>query len=324
MRHRTWLIFTVGIFCVLGGVVVLFNVVNAKPEKKDPPDPAARKAGNFDGERAIAYLTALCDLGPRVSGSEAMTKQQEMLQKHFEKHGAKVTLQKFDGKQPSRDKAVPMTNMIVSWHPDSKTRVIIAGHYDTRPIADQENNKRNWTKPFHSANDGTSSMAFMMELAHHMKDLKCEVGVDFVIFDGEEYMYDPSRDKFFLGSDHFANEYKKSKDGPKYKAGVLLDLFAGKGAEYKIEQNSAFYAGELVEDIWKLAAELGVTSFRNEHGPNVLDDHIALNRAGIPSIDIIDFDYEHWHKLSDTPDKCSPVAMANVAKVVMAWLQKVK
>jgi hypothetical protein len=56
----------------------------------------------------------------------------------------------------------------------------------------------------------------------------------------------------------------------------------------------------------------------------VLDDHIALNRAGIPTIDIIDFDYPHWHRLSDTPDKCSAESMANVAKVIMAWLQKVK
>ena len=81
---------------------------------------------------------------------------------------------------------------------------------------------------------------------------------------------------------------------------------------------------ELAEDVWKLAADLGVKTFIFEQGPNVLDDHIALNRAGIPSIDIIDFDYEHWHKLSDTPDKCSPVAMANVAKVLMAWVQKIK
>ena len=56
----------------------------------------------------------------------------------------------------------------------------------------------------------------------------------------------------------------------------------------------------------------------------MLDDHIALNRVGIPCIDIIDFDYPHWHRLSDTPDKCSAVSMANVAKVIMAWVQKVK
>jgi hypothetical protein len=314
----------VGVFLVLGGVLVFFNYLDAKPEKKDSGDPAARKAGPFDGDRAIAYVSSICDLGSRVSGSEGMAKQQEFLQKHFEKHGAKVALQKFDGKQPSQRKAVPMANMIVSWHPEKKSRVLLCGHYDVRPLADEEPNVRDWTKPFASANDGTSSVAFMMELAHHMKDLKTEVGVDFVIFDGEEFIHDRNRDKFFLGSEHFAAEYKKDKDGPKYKAGILLDLFAGKGATYPVEENSRLYAGALVEDFWKLAADLGVKSFKWEQGPTVLDDHLALNRAGIPCIDIIDFDYPYWHRLSDTPDKCSAESMANVAKVLMAWLKTVK
>jgi glutaminyl-peptide cyclotransferase len=321
MSRRVWLFITVGLFAVLGGVLVYFNTLDAKEESGDP---AARKAGPFDGDRAIAYLSSVCDLGSRMSGSEGMTRQQELLQKHFEKHGAKVTLQKFDGKQPSRDKAVPMANMIVSWHPKADRRVIICGHYDTRPIADQEPNFRDWTKPFASANDGTSSVAFMMELAHHMKELKTEVGVDFVLFDAEEFIHDKNKDKYFLGSEHFAAEYKKAKDGPKYLAGILLDLFAGKDAVYRVEHNTALMAGPLMEDVWKLAAELGVKQFENAWGHEVLDDHIALNKAGIPCIDIIDFDYKHWHRLSDTPDKCSAESMANVAKVIMAWLQRVK
>jgi glutaminyl-peptide cyclotransferase len=324
MGHRTRLFTTLEALAILGGFLVLLGCADAKPEKKDSGDPAARKAGAFDGERALAHLSTICDLGPRVSGSEAMTKQQELLQKHFEKHGATVTLQKFDGKQPSREKAVPMANMIVSWHPDSKTRVLLCGHYDTRPIADQETNVRDWTKPFASANDGTSSAAFMMELAQHMKEMKTNIGVDFVLFDGEEFIHDRNRDKFFLGSEYFAAQYKKAKDGTKYKAGILLDLFAGKGATYRVEHNSNLLAGGLVEDIWKLAAELEVKAFVSEWGHEVLDDHIALNRVGIPCIDIIDFDYPHWHRLSDTPDKCSAESMANVAKVIMAWLQRVK
>jgi len=321
MSRRVWLFVTVGLFAILGGVLVYFNTLDAKEESSDP---AARKAGPFDGDRALAYLSSVCDLGSRVCGSEGMTKQQELLRKHFEKHGAKVTLQKFEGKQPSQDKAVPMANMIVSWHPKAERRVIICGHYDTRPIADQEPNFRDWTKPFASANDGTTTVGFLMELAHHMKDLKTQVGVDFVLFDAEEFIHDKNRDKYFLGSEHFAAEYKKSKDGPKYVAAILLDLFAGKGATYPVENNSAWQAGELCKDFWGIAAELEVKSFRWEPGPEVLDDHIALNKAGIPCIDIIDFDYKHWHRLSDTPDKCSAVSMANVAKVVMAWLQKVK
>jgi hypothetical protein len=324
MGQRIWLFTLAEGLVVIGGLFGLSGCADAKPEKKDSGDPAARKAGSFDGDKALEYVTLLCDLGPRVSGSDAMAKQQEILQKHFEKNGATVTLQKFDGKQPSRDKAVPMVNMIVSWQPESKNRVMICAHYDTRPIADQEDRRSDWTKPFASANDGTSSMAFMMELATHLKNLKTEVGVDFVIFDGEEFIHDRVRDKFFLGSEYFAAEYKRAKGGLKYKAGILLDLFAGKGALYKVEQNSAFYAGALVEDVWKIAESEGVKSFAMERGPEVLDDHIALNKAGIPCIDIIDFDYPHWHRLSDTPDKCSAESMANVAKVLMAWAKQVK
>ena len=324
MAQKTWMAVSVGIIATLAGALLVFNFGNAKPPKKDPPEAEARKAGDFDGERAIKYLRTLCDIGPRISGSEGMKKQQEILKTHFEKHGATVTFQKFDGKQPSQRFAVPMANMIVSWDPENTKRVMICGHYDTRPIADQETNVRDWTKPFVSANDGTSTVALMMEMAPLVKSLKCKYGVDFVIFDGEEFIHERVNDRFFLGSEHFAAEYKKNKAGPKYAAGILLDLFAGIGAEYPIEQYSWLQAGQLVEDIWKIAAELGVKSFVNVQGHQVLDDHIALNKAGIPTIDIIDFDYPQWHRLDDLPEKCSPVSMANMAKVLMAWLSRIE
>jgi len=324
MKWKVWLCAAVAVAILSGGALVIFNYVNAKPPRTEISTPESRKAGPFDGERAVAYVSAICDIGPRISGTAGMKKQQELLEKHFEKHGATVTYQKFEARQPSRDRDVSMANMIVTWHPKAERRLIICCHYDTRPIADEERRHDDWTKPFVSANDGASSVAFMMELAHHMKDLKLEVGVDFVIFDGEEYIYDKNKDKYFLGSEHFAAEFKKQKDGPKYLGGILLDLFAGKGAVYKVEPYSNLHAGPLVEDIWKQAESLGVSNFKFEYGPEAMDDHIALNKAGIPCIDIIDFSYEHWHKLSDTPDKCSAESMANVAKVILAWLPKVK
>jgi hypothetical protein len=323
MTNRTTLIVIVGLLGLLIGGLVFLN--SFEVEAKDPFKET--KAGSFDGERAIKYLEEICKIGPRISGTEGMQKQQDLLVKHFEKHGAKITWQKFEGKQPSQPKGVPMANLIVSWHPEEKRRVILCGHYDTRPIADQETRIADWRKPFVSANDGASTLALMMEMAPLMKDLKLNIGIDFVIFDGEEWIFDRTQDKFFLGSDHFAAEYKKAqeaKEGPKYIAAILLDLFAGKNAKFPYEQNSKFLAGGLLEDFWKTAAEEGVTNFLDEDGPEVLDDHIALNRAGIPAIDIIDFNYAHWHRLSDTPDKCSPVSMAAVAKVFLAWVKKLK
>jgi len=286
--------------------------------------PVEVKAVPFDGKRAMKHLEDLCKIGPRISGSAGMKRQQEMLKDHFEKLGATVTFQQFEAKQFSQRDKVAMANMIVTWHPDRERRVIFCGHYDTRPIADQEPDRRKWTQPFVSANDGTSTVAWLMELGRHMKDLPLNVGVDFVIFDGEEYIFEPDRDRFFFGSEHFAQEYRKARKGPRYVAGILLDLFAAKGAAYLIERNSEFWAGALLESVWKTAAELNIPLFQMKRGREVEDDHIALNKVGIPTIDIIDMEYKHWHRLSDTPEQCSDIVMEQVAKVLLTWLQRIK
>jgi glutaminyl-peptide cyclotransferase len=216
-----------------------------------------------------------------------------------------------------------MCNLIVSWKPDLKRRVILCSHYDTRPIADQERDQRKWREPFVSANDGGSGVALLMELANHMKDLKTEVGVDFVFFDGEEYIWEKN-DRYFFGSENFATVYRKGKPKYKYTAAILLDMVGGKNARIPVEPNSWFNAADLCKDIWATAAELKVKVFVNDEGTPVEDDHIALNRGGIPAIDLIDFSYAHWHKLSDTPENCSGDSLEQVAKVLSVWLQRVK
>ena len=156
-----------------------------------------------------------------------------------------------------------------------------------------------------------------------MKDFKSAVGIDFVFFDGEEYIF-TKQDKYFLGSEHFAAAYRNDQPKYRYVAGVLLDMVGGKDAQFPIEENSWIDARLLVEAIWSIALTENCPAFKNRIGDRVNDDHLALNRVGIPAIDIIDFSYPHWHRLSDTPDKCSAESMANVAKVIMAWLEKMK
>lgn len=289
-------------------------------------DGLAAQPAPFDGKRSLDYVRELCTIGTRISGSEGMKKQQDLLKAHFEKLGAKVAFQRFTARQTTRPNPVDMANIIVTWHPERERRILLCSHYDTRPRADQEANPRRWDEPFLSANDGTSGVAWMMELAHSLPKLPLSVGVDFVLFDGEEYVFDgpQGQDKYFLGSEHFAAEYRRTPPKHRYVGAVLLDLFAGKDAKYPIEQNSRFHAGSLVQDIWRTAAELKVNSFQNRRGPIVNDDHLALNKIGIPAVDIIDFDYPHWHKLSDSPDKCSADSMDQLARVLTVWLQRVR
>jgi glutaminyl-peptide cyclotransferase len=279
----------------------------------------------FDARRTMGYLQAICKIGPRISGSEGMKQQQELIQKHFENLGVKVEYQKFEGSQPSQPTKVEMANMIISWNPEAARRVILCSHYDTRPIADQEPNPRRWHDAFLSANDGGSGVALLMELGNHMKNLKLNVGVDFVLFDGEEYVF--RRDEeYFLGSKHFAAQYRKTKAKNRYTAAILLDMIGGKNASFPVEQNSWFKASTLVSEVWKVAADLKCTAFKGNEFSKfaVEDDHIPLNRAGIPAIDIIDFDYAHWHRLTDVPENCSAESMEQVAKVLAVWLQRTR
>lgn len=310
---------------------------NAEPPPATPKKPqgtefAADRAPPpvdplpFDADRAMGYLRDICKIGPRISGSEGMIRQQDYLQKHFEAQGGKVTLQKFSYRQHSVRRQTEMTNMVVSWFPNRTERVIICSHYDTRPIADQEKNQRRWREPFVSANDGGSGVALLMEMARHMRKLETGVGVDFVLFDGEEYIFETGVDKYFLGSEHFAREYRKQRGKMHYAAAILLDMIGGKNPRFPVEQNSAWLAAPLVKDIYTTAEELKCTAFRmDEYSKTaVQDDHLALNHAGIPAIDIIDFDYPHWHLLSDTPENCSGESLEQVAKVLGVWLQRLK
>jgi glutaminyl-peptide cyclotransferase len=274
-------------------------------------------------ERTMEYLREICKIGPRLSGTAGMKKQQDYMKTHFEKLGGKVTMQTFTGVQDGKP-PVAMANMIVSWGPDTDRRIILCSHYDTRPIADQEPNPRDWNKTFLSANDGGSGVALLMEMANHMKELKSPVGIDFVLFDGEEYVFKKA-DKYFFGSEHFAKTYRNDPPKYRYQAAVLLDMIGGKDARFPIEENSWMLARPLVEAVWKVALTEDCPAFKNElSGDQISDDHIALNRVGIPAIDIIDFKYPHWHRLTDTPENCSGDSLAQVAKVLSIWILQLK
>lgn len=292
--------------------------------------PAARSAGpkaepRLDARRAFGYLTKVCDIGPRISGTAGMTRQQRLIQRHMSDLGGKVSYQSFDAPHPLTGRPVRLDNMIVSWNPEAKQRVLLACHYDTRPFPDQD--RRNPRGRFIGANDGASGVALFMELAHHMQQIEFPYGVDFVFFDAEELVYvendGTSRGDYFLGSTHFANEYKQSPPPHRYVCGVLVDMIADKRLELYLEKNSLKHAPEVTRSLWKTAARLKVEEFIPREKHEVRDDHIPLNEiAGIPTCDIIDFDYPHWHTTQDVPARCSGESLVKVGRVLLEWLRR--
>ena len=283
----------------------------------------------IDGKRAFAYLEKICEIGPRTAGSAANKRQLEMVEAHFKEMGAEVRRQPFGLNHPQTGQRLALANLIGSWHPERAERVVIGAHYDTRPHPDQEEDPQRHALPFIGANDGASGVALLMEFAHHLKDLDTRFGVDLVLFDGEELVYgndpDTRQGEYFLGSKEFARRYAEQSGaqgnkGTRYVAGIVLDMVGGRDLRLPRDPYSIEHAGRLVDEVWSVAGHLRSKSFQNRRGPEVTDDHIPLNERGIPTIDIIDFEYRYWHTADDVPKNCSAASLEEVGRVVTGWL----
>jgi hypothetical protein len=301
----------------------------AAPRNSDP----IPQRNPLNAERAYGYLKDICAIGRRVSGSDGMQQQQELLKRHFEAAGGKVTMQEFQATDPLSREKVPMANMIVTWHADRKERLILCAHYDTRPYPDRDPDRSKRKGLFIGANDGGSGVAVMMELAHLMPKLESRYGVDFVFFDGEELIYrrdDNAEDgdigKYFLGSEHFAREYIRQPPEHRYRWGVLLDMVGDADLQIYQEQNSLSWreTRPLVAQIWGLAQRMNMPEFVAQAGYEISDDHLALrNIAKIPTCDVIDFDYPgKWHTQADVLENCSGESLAKVGWVMFEWFKR--
>jgi hypothetical protein len=276
----------------------------------------------FNGQRAYEYLQELCAIGTRVSASQGMQAQQKLLAEHFEKLGAKVVLQRFRVRHPVDGSPVSMANLIVQWQPEATERIMLCTHYDTRPFPDRD--PRNPQGTFLGANDGASGTALLMELGNSMPKIKGKLGVDFVFFDGEEFVFEEGH-PYFIGSEYFALAYTRKPSDVRYRYAVLLDMIGDADLQIVPDRHSMSWADSrpLVESIWKTAERLGVSEFDVKGRCDVLDDHLKLHNIGkIPSCDLIDFRYPFWHTEGDVPERCSALSLAKVGWVVQTWLEE--
>lgn len=318
------------------GAAALLSLLAALPAIADESIPS----NPVDSERAMGYLRAVCELGPRPSGSPGMAAQQKLVKGHFASLGVEVEEERFRAADPrNRSRRVRMTNLVVRWRPEASRRVLLCAHYDTRPLPDRDPDpamRRGGV--FLGANDGASGVALLMELGHLFAERldaaapDRDFGVDFALFDGEELVYS-DRDPYFLGSQWFATQYAKRPALPaveggkprpwEYEAAVLVDMVADADLQLYFEGHSfgARQSRPIAREVWDVAARLGVKEFVPRVRHTVQDDHLALREyGGIRAIDIIDFDYPAWHTTADTPERCSGDSLAKVGWVLWEWI----
>ncbi len=269
--------------------------------------PAQHSA--FDGETAYQMLVAQCDLGPRPPGSAAHEKCKALILQDLHPYADEVITQPFTFHDNSRHVTLNLTNILAVINPTAKKKVMLFTHWDTRPTADNDVDHKD--RPIVGADDGASGTAVLLELAKVLHQKRPDVCVELLFVDGEDW--GPGEDKMYLGAIHFAKNPGPYR--PDYA--ILLDMIGDKGLTVHREIDSQRVHPELNDKVWNTAAALGYgAQFPQDAKWQISDDHDSFNAAGIPAIDLIDFDYAYWHTLQDTADKCSPDSLKAVGDVM--------
>lgn len=293
MNRKNLPIYLTGIVILLAGALAWYAFASTSPAEPQ----------TFDGQRALADVQTQVAFGPRTPGSSGHAQILEWMRAELSRAGWETRI------QSAEMLGHPVQNLI-AYRGDEGPQIILGAHYDTRMFADNDPDPAKQLDPVPGANDGASGVAVLLELARVLP--KDSVPVWLVFFDAEDNGRIAGWD-WILGSKAFV-------DGLEFQpeAAVVVDMIGDADQNIYIERNST---PELVREIWGVAAELGYEqSFISSAKYSMLDDHTPFLEAGIPAVDIIDFDYPYWHTTEDTVDKISAQSLEAVGSTLQEWI----
>lgn len=277
---------------------------------------------NFNGNDAFKHLIDQCNFGPRNPGSKGHNQFSIFLKNYLLNLSDKVVIQDFNYIEHVTGQERYGKNIIAQFNIESRERLLIGAHWDTRAFADEDIDKDNKKIPILGANDGASGTAILMELAKIFADNNPPIGIDLVFFDAEDVGISGQPSTYAMGSEYFSKNLPIDKP----TSAIIVDMVGDKYLRIPIERFSYQINPELVKELWSLAKKLNLSAFEYKVGYEIYDDHIPLwENAKIPAIDIIDFDYpnqfyNHWHTSQDIPENCSPESLQQVGTLLIHYI----
>ncbi|MBN1877079.1 MAG: M28 family peptidase [Anaerolineae bacterium] len=286
--------------------ICLFLIACASSTPAPTPTPSPTPLPRtFTGEFAYTWVVRQCDLGPRVTGTEASRQAGDLFIAELQALGWEVLEQTFTYKE------TPVRN-ILAWKGEGEA-VLLGAHYDSRRVADQEDT----ALPVMGANDGASGVAVLLELARALDWETVHQQVYLGFFDAEDNGHLDGWD-WIIGSSYMAEHWGEAGESP-LTAMILVDMIGDADQQVYYEQNSH---PTLSHELWEVAAQLGYAErIIAQYKYAMLDDHIPFARQGIPAVDMIDFDYPYWHTTQDTADKVSAESLEAVGRTLEVWLE---
>lgn len=308
--------------------VLLLTVAGACDKLSMPSRPQTA----FRGDSALSYARQQVAFGPRVPGTPGAVKAGDWIVQMMKSRADTVIEQRWMHKTLKGD-SIPLRNIIARFKPQATQRILYITHWDTRPMADQDQVIGNRGDPILGANDGASGVGLFIALGDQLKATPANVGVDLLFVDGEDYgqSFDPPYSDVLLGSQYFVTHLPSPDYKPIY--GVLWDMIGDANLNILQEPKSMAAAPEIVARVWQKASDLGYSKyFRQESlGYGVTDDHVPFIERGFRVIDVIDIDYgppgvngganpNYHHTLQDTMEHISKESLQVVGDVALSLL----
>ena len=253
--------------------------------------------------------------GPRVPGSPGHAAQLAWMLDRLDTLGVVAAVDTFSHVTTGGD-SLTLYNVMARFRPDATRRILLLAHWDTRPTSDEADDSASRATPVPGANDGASGTAVLLHLAAMFAEVPPPFGVDVLFVDGEDY--GPGVDDMFLGARRYASRLSDT-DRPVY--GLLLDMVGDADPSFPVEEISAQAASVVVRKVWRSAERLGYRQyFPSTVGLRVIDDHVPLIEAGLPTANLVDFVYgpnnSYWHTPQDTLENVSAATLGMVGEVV--------
>ncbi len=327
INASTWVILVV--FLLVGACS---GADNHNPRTKSDINQEARlHVPTFDKDSAYHFVARQVEFGPRVPNTKAHREAANWFTQILNNYADTVFVQ--DGRVRAFDGTIlNFKNIIASFQPEKKIRILLCAHWDTRPFADWDPDPANHFKPIPGANDGASGVGVLLEIARQLSKTQPRAGVDIILFDVEDYgkhqslpRTDDDSETWALGSQHWA----RNPHLPNYRAryGILLDMVGAKEATFKLERFSLDFAPSLKRKVWATAKRLGFDNyFESKEGNYVIDDHVFVNNlANIPTINVIHQEttgsdhgfFKYWHTLKDDMEHIDPQTLKAVGQTVL-------
>lgn len=275
-----------------------------------PPHPI--EVGAFNATNAFHHVEYLVNLGPRPSGSAAIRQAGDYIRDELKRYDLTVEEQSFHAGTPRGP--MEFRNLIARTRSSRRGGTIILGsHYDTPHLEGIR---------MVGANDAGSSVGALLELARLLCD---QPDLAFVFFDGEEIMVQASDDDGLWGSRYFVKLLQADQQVHTVQAMVLLDMVGDADLNITLPADSS---GPLVEQVFRAAQSLGYRDRFSYRTTELIDDHLPFFQAGIPAVDIIDYEFgsapgrnDYWHTAQDTLDKIRPRSLEIVGQTTLRLVE---